>query len=425
MSGEHLRHHVSDDGAVHTLTMDKQPGNVIDIALCRELAAALPEAAGEPDAKVLVLRGAGKNFCFGASVEEHLPETAPAMLRAVGDVVRGLIRFPYPTIAGIQGRCLGGGLDLALSCGIVIAEDEAILGAPEIRLGVFPPPVTALLMGRAAEEVILTGTRPDRVRGPRPGHRQPGRGDRNPRRLDRRVHRDAFRLALRRFAAHRHAGGAGGKAPRGRATPGRRRGALRRRAAGASRRIGRNPGLHGKAPAAMEELVTPSGGRALVSGGQGGIGRATVAALAADGHVVVVADLDGSTAPPGAVEAIGCDLRDPAACVAAVEQAATTLGGLTVLVHSAGITRDRVTWKLTPEDWDAVMAVNLDAAFHLTRAAIPIMRENGGGAFGVRQFDQRRGESSGRAPTPPPRPGSTGWPRPWPARWDASGSGST
>ncbi len=131
----------------------------------------------------------------------------------------------------------------------------------------------------------------------------------------------------------------------------------------------------------MEELVTPSGGRALVSGGQGGIGRATVAALAADGHVVVVADLDGSTAPPGAVEAIGCDLRDPAACVAAVEQAATTLGGLTVLVHSAGITRDRVTWKLTPEDWDAVMAVNLDAAFHLTRAAIPIMRENGGGAL--------------------------------------------
>ncbi|HLE39178.1 MAG TPA: enoyl-CoA hydratase-related protein [Acidimicrobiia bacterium] len=157
MSGEHLRHHVSDDGAVHTLTMDRQPGNVIDIALCRELAAALHEAAGEPDAKVLVLRGAGKHFCFGASIEEHLPETAPAMLQAVGTVVRGLIGFPYPTIAGIQGRCLGGGLDLALSCGIVIAEEEAILGAPEIRLGVFPPSVTALLVGRAAEEVILTG----------------------------------------------------------------------------------------------------------------------------------------------------------------------------------------------------------------------------------------------------------------------------
>ena len=57
------------------------------------------------------------------------------------------------------------------------------------------------------------------------------------------------------------------------------------------------------------------------------------------------------------------------------------LGGLTMLVHSAGITRDRVTWKLTPQDWDAVMGVNLDAAFHLTRAAIPIMRRSGGGAL--------------------------------------------
>ena len=115
VSGEHLRHHVSDDGAVHTLTMDKQPGNVIDIALCRELAAALPEAAGEPDAKVLVLRGAGKNFCFGASVEEHLPETAPAMLRAVGDVVRGLIRFP-PTPPSPESRGAASGVASTWPC---------------------------------------------------------------------------------------------------------------------------------------------------------------------------------------------------------------------------------------------------------------------------------------------------------------------
>jgi 3-oxoacyl-[acyl-carrier protein] reductase len=122
-------------------------------------------------------------------------------------------------------------------------------------------------------------------------------------------------------------------------------------------------------------------GRALVSGGQGGIGRATVAVLAASDHLVAVADLDGSTTPPGATEAIASDLSDPAACVAAVERTAEMFGGIDVLVHSAGITRDRVTWKLTPEDWDAVMAVNLGAAFHLTRAAIPIMREGGGGAI--------------------------------------------
>ena len=157
MTADHLRHEVSPDGAIHTLIMDKEPGNVIDIALCGALVDALERAAEASEGRALVLRGAGKNFCFGASIEEHLPEQAPAMLRAVGSVVRSLVGFPYPTIAGIQGRCLGGGLDLALACGIVIAEEDAVLGVPEIRLGVFPPPVTALLGSRAAEDVILTG----------------------------------------------------------------------------------------------------------------------------------------------------------------------------------------------------------------------------------------------------------------------------
>lgn len=121
--------------------------------------------------------------------------------------------------------------------------------------------------------------------------------------------------------------------------------------------------------------------RALVSGGQGGIGRATVAALAAADHLVAIADLDASAKPPGAAEVFAVDLRDPQACVDVVERTVETFGGLDVLVHSAGITRDGVTWKLTPEAWDAVLAVNLGAAFHLTRAAIPVMRQGGGGAI--------------------------------------------
>ncbi|MEZ5175569.1 MAG: enoyl-CoA hydratase-related protein [Acidimicrobiia bacterium] len=72
-----VRHEVSADGAVHTITIDKPPGNVIDIAMCAELDEALTAAAAARGAKVLVLRGAGKNFSFGASVEEHLPDVAP------------------------------------------------------------------------------------------------------------------------------------------------------------------------------------------------------------------------------------------------------------------------------------------------------------------------------------------------------------
>lgn len=157
MSDAWVSHRVSADGAVHTITFDKAPGNVIDIALCGQLRPAIEVAAESEDGKVLVLRGAGKHFSFGAAVEEHLPEKAPAMLAALGGVIRDLIGFPYPTVVGVQGSCLGGGLELALACGIVIAEEGATLASPEIRLGVLPPAATALLAGRAAEEVILTG----------------------------------------------------------------------------------------------------------------------------------------------------------------------------------------------------------------------------------------------------------------------------
>jgi cyclohexa-1,5-dienecarbonyl-CoA hydratase len=152
-----VRHEVTPDGAVHTITLDKAPGNVIDIALCGQLRDAIADASGAEDGKVLVLRGAGKHFSFGASVEEHLPGTAPEMLAALGGVIRDLIGFPYPTMAGVQGSCLGGGFEVVLACGIVIAEESAILASPEIQLGVLAPAATALLSGRAAEDVLLTG----------------------------------------------------------------------------------------------------------------------------------------------------------------------------------------------------------------------------------------------------------------------------
>ena len=157
MSDTWVHHDASADGAVHTITFDKAPGNVIDIALCGQLAPAVAAAAAAEDGKVLVLRGAGEHFSFGASVEEHLPDKAPEMLAALGGIIRALIGFPYPTVAGVQGSCLGGGLELALACGIVIAEESATLASPEIQLGVLAPAATALLSGRAAEDVLLTG----------------------------------------------------------------------------------------------------------------------------------------------------------------------------------------------------------------------------------------------------------------------------
>ncbi len=152
-----VRHEVSRGGAVHTVTLDAPRGNVVDIAMCGQLRPAIAAAASSEEARVLVLRGAGSDFCFGASVAEHLPEVAPRMLEAFGGVIRDLVGFPLPTLAAVQGRCLGGGLELALACGIVVAEEGAVLGSPEIRLGVLAPAAAAMLPRRAAEEVLLTG----------------------------------------------------------------------------------------------------------------------------------------------------------------------------------------------------------------------------------------------------------------------------
>ncbi len=157
MSDSPVRHNVSDDGAVHTLTIDRPPGNIIDTEICELLRPVIRTAGEAENGKVLVLRGAGKHFSYGASVVEHLPDKAPQMLAALGTVIGDLVGFPYPTIAGVQGSCLGGGFELALACGIVIAEEHAKFASPEIQLGVIAPAATALLHGRGAEDILLTG----------------------------------------------------------------------------------------------------------------------------------------------------------------------------------------------------------------------------------------------------------------------------
>ncbi len=120
--------------------------------------------------------------------------------------------------------------------------------------------------------------------------------------------------------------------------------------------------------------------RALVVGAAGGIGQATVAALARDGFVVGAVDQKDHL-PEGATWNTVADLTVAGDCSRAIEEAVTALGGLDVLVHAAGITRDAVLWKLPPEDWDAVLSVNLDSAFHLCRAALPHMRAHGSGSI--------------------------------------------
>jgi acetoacetyl-CoA reductase/3-oxoacyl-[acyl-carrier protein] reductase len=118
------------------------------------------------------------------------------------------------------------------------------------------------------------------------------------------------------------------------------------------------------------------GKTALVTGGSGGIGLAIVGALRGAGAEVFSLDLPGRLHPSGATP-IDADLTDPNA----VASLGTRFAKLDILVHAAGITRDGVLWKLDDDAWRSVMAVNLDAAFHLLREVVPWMRRDGGGAI--------------------------------------------
>jgi NAD(P)-dependent dehydrogenase (short-subunit alcohol dehydrogenase family) len=123
------------------------------------------------------------------------------------------------------------------------------------------------------------------------------------------------------------------------------------------------------------------GSRVLVTGAGGGIGRAIVRTLASGGWQVAAVDRALDPHIDGATSEHLVDLADPLAATAVVEEVAGALGGVDALVHAAGITRDAVSWKLAPEAWDDVLAINLSSAFHLARAAVPLMRAQGHGAI--------------------------------------------
>ena len=141
------------------LVLDAPPANVITRAMIAELRGHLDELADDSDVKLLTLEGAGSHFSYGASVPEHLPPAVKDMLPTFHALIRALLEVPAPTAAIVRGRCLGGGFELALACDLVFAADTALLGVPEVTLGVFPPAAAALLparigTARAARAVI-------------------------------------------------------------------------------------------------------------------------------------------------------------------------------------------------------------------------------------------------------------------------------
>ncbi len=159
-----------DSGAIRYLTLNRpDKRNALDDALTRALAAALRAAEDDPGVAVVVLAGAGPAFCAGADLGQRSdagesprpPPGARAIATRLDHTVRfyGTIqRMDTPVIAAVQGYALGGGANLAVSCDLVVAADDAMFGYPEVKLGMAAAGVAPTLVhqiGRKAAFELL------------------------------------------------------------------------------------------------------------------------------------------------------------------------------------------------------------------------------------------------------------------------------
>ena len=147
--------------AIVRIRLNIPPLNVLGVEQLHALADRIEAADAEPSARAILLEAAGADFCAGVDVADHLPKRVAAMLEALSRLFGLLENTKLPTIATVRGRALGGGCELCLAVDCCLAADDATFGQPEIRLGVFAPPASALLpriVGeRRALEMLLGG----------------------------------------------------------------------------------------------------------------------------------------------------------------------------------------------------------------------------------------------------------------------------
>ena len=161
--GEFVRLEVAD--GVGTLRLDRPKMNALDVQVQEEIRAAAQEATERDDVKAVVLYGGERVFAAGADVKEMAAMSHPDMVKRSGALISSLsavARIPKPVVAAVTGYALGGGCELALCADLRFAADDAVLGQPEVLLGIIPGAggtqrLSRLVGPSRAKDLIFTG----------------------------------------------------------------------------------------------------------------------------------------------------------------------------------------------------------------------------------------------------------------------------
>jgi enoyl-CoA hydratase/carnithine racemase len=161
--GEHVRLEVAD--GVGTIRLDRPKMNAISIAVQEELREAAAEATERDDVKAVVVYGGERVFAAGNDVKEMADMSHIDMVKRSGPLqsaVTAVARIPKPVVAAVTGYALGGGCELALAADVRFAADNAVLGQPEVLLGIIPGAggtqrLSRLVGPSRAKDIIFTG----------------------------------------------------------------------------------------------------------------------------------------------------------------------------------------------------------------------------------------------------------------------------
>jgi len=165
-AGSQLAYRV--DGSIARITLNRpEKRNALSAELVAALASVVTNSAKDESVRVVLITGAGPDFCAGADLRE-LDQSADAGMpehlasaRALADVYVAMRKHPRPIVAAVRGRALGGGCGVATACDIVLAAESAKFGYPEVNIGFIPAIVMTMLHRSVSEkrafELLTTG----------------------------------------------------------------------------------------------------------------------------------------------------------------------------------------------------------------------------------------------------------------------------